>query len=436
MENKLKNSTVVAYGLGSLGKDLALGVIGSYLLIFYTDILGISAAAAGAILVFTKIWDAINDPMMGAIVDRTNTKWGRFRPYLLFIPIPLAAFSALCFVAPDLSTTGKVIYALLTYTITGMLFTAYDVPLWGMVPSITNNTNDSNKCISSARFFTSFGMFIAMTFAYPIIQKLGGGSSNENLKAGYPKFMAIIGVISVLFAFITFAVTKERPHTNEAPSGKVFKEFLRVIKEKNVLILFLTMMIHAVAMIVPNVVGTYYMMYFMGRPDLIPVYFAICSVAGLATAPLAGLILKKIDAKKLTIIAMTICLLLSVIAFFVPVSNTAVIFIIFAIFGFVMPVPMVTVTSLLVEEGHQIYKKTGIRKDGVLFSLNSFAIKCGTALASGIVSAILAFTKYNATAQMQSEAVLTGINVTRTLILAVVYLLGIVVLKNFKIEEK
>lgn len=148
----MNNSKVIGYGIGSLGKDLALGVIGSYLLIFYTDILGISAAAAGAILVLTKIWDAVNDPIMGTIVDKTNTKWGRFRPYVLFVPIPLAVFSALCFVAPDFSTTGKVIYALVTYTITGMLFTAYDVPLWGMVPSITNNQNESNKCISSARF--------------------------------------------------------------------------------------------------------------------------------------------------------------------------------------------------------------------------------------------------------------------------------------------
>lgn len=434
MNQKLKNKTVIAYGLGSLGKDLALGVIGSYLLIFYTDILGISAAAAGAILVFTKIWDAINDPMMGSIVDRTNTKWGRFRPYLLFVPIPLAVFSALCFIAPDWSAPAKVVWALITYTVTGMLFTAYDVPLWGMVPSITDNSNDSNKCISSARFFTSFGMFIAMTFAYPIIQAIGGGTATENLKVGYPIFMAILGVGSVIFAWITFAVTKERPHTEEKASGHVFKEFFKVIKEKNVLVLFLTMMLHAVAMIVPNVVGTYYMIYYMGQPQLIAVYFAICSIAGLATAPLTGIILKKVNPKKLTMIAMTICLSLSVLAFFIPSSNPVVVFTIFAVFGFVMPVPMVTITSLLVEEGHEIYRKTGKRKDGVLFSLNSFAIKCGTALASGIVSAMLAFTHYDGTAQVQNSSVLFGINATRTLILAAVYVIALLVLRNFTIK--
>ena len=198
------------------------------------------------------------------------------------------------------------------------------------------------------------------------------------------------------------------------------------------------MMLHAVVMIVPNVVGTYYMIYYMGQPQSIAIYFGICSIAGIATAPITSIALKRINAKTLTMVAMTICLGLSVAAFFVPTSSPMLLFTIFAVFGFVMPVPMVTITSLLVEEGHSIYKKTGKRKDGVLFSLNSFAIKCGTALASGIVSAVLALTHYDATAQMQNTSVLIGINATRTIILAIVYLIAIVVLRNFKIqgEEK
>ncbi len=435
-EMKMKTSVFIGYGLGSLGKDLALGVIGSYLLIFYTNILGISAAAAGVILVATKIWDAINDPMMGAIVDRTDSRWGRFRPYILFIPVPLAVFSALCFVAPDWSGPAKVAYAAITYTITGMLFTAYDVPLWGMVPSITNTREESNKCISAARFFTSLGMFIAMTFAYPLIERLGGGTATENLRSGYPRFMAIIGVFSVLFAWITFTVTKEKPQDNTVPQGNILKGFMGIIREGNVRVLFLVMMLHAVAMIVPNVVGTYYMIYYWGRPDLIAVYFAICSVTGLATAPLSALILKKVEAKRFTFLAMAVCMLLSIGAFFIPSDNAVIVLAIFALFGLVMPVPMVTVTSLLVEEGNAIYQRTGVRKDGILFSLNSFAIKCGTALASGIVSIILTVTRYDAASMEQSRTVLTGINAARTIVIAVVYALAIVILGNLKINNK
>lgn len=431
-EMKMKTSAAIGYGLGSLGKDLALGVIGSYLLIFYTDILGISAAAAGVILVATKIWDAVNDPMMGAIVDRTNSRFGRFRPYILFVPVPLAVFSALCFVAPDWSAPAKVIYAAITYTVTGMLFTAYDVPLWGMVPSITDTPDESNRCISAARFFTSLGMFIAMTFAYPLIERLGGGTANDNLRAGYPRFMILIGILSVVFAWVAFSVTKEKPQENQAVPGKIFGGFLEIIRERNVMVLFLTMMLHAVAMIVPNVVGTYYMIYYWGRPDLIAVYFAICSVTGLATAPLTAMILKKMTARSLTLAAMGICLVLSAAAFVIPAGQIGLILTVFALFGLVMPVPMVTVTSLLVEEGHGIYRKTGVRKDGILFSLNSFAIKCGTALASAIVSVILSVTKYNAAQGVQAPAVLTGINAARTIVIAFVYLAAIIIFSRLK----
>lgn len=435
-KKRMKNTTAIAYGAGSMGKDLALGVIGSYLLIFYTDILGISATAAGIILVAAKIWDAINDPMMGAMVDRTNSRWGRFRPYILFVPAPLAFFSALCFLAPDWSYAGKVAYAAITYTITGMLFTAYDVPLWGMVPSITGSREESNKCISAARFFTSIGMFLAMTFAYPMIEKLGGGTAKEQLKAGYPRFMLVIGVMSVVFAWITFAVTKEQSHGEEQPSGNVFKGFLEVIKEKNVRILFITMTLHAVAMIVPNVIGTYYAIYYWGRPDMVAAYFAVISIAGLATAPITGLLLKNAAPKTLTLTALAICLCLSVAAFFVPSGSIAISLSLFGIFGLVMPVPMVTVTALLVAEGNQLYQKTGSRKDGVLFSLNSFAIKCGTALAGGLVSAVLAMTHYRADEMLQKQSVLTGIHLCRTVMIAAVYVLALVTVGQFQVKEE
>lgn len=435
-EIKMTNQKVLGYGIGSLGKDLALGVIGSYLLIFYTNVLGITAAAAGTILVITKIWDAINDPIMGAIVDRTNTRWGRFRPYLLFVPVPLAIFSALCFVAPDWPYTAKVIYALVTYTITGMLFTAYDVPLWGMVPSITSSGDESNKCISAARWFTSLGMLLATSIAYPLIEALGGGSETENLRAGYPKFMILIGIASVLFALITFASTKERSHEKEeAKKGNAFVQLFEVIKEKNVRIVFFTMVLQAVAMILPNVAGTYYVIYYIGQPNLIAIYFLVTGAVGLLSAPAAALVLKRVSAGRLTVFAMTASIMLSILAFFIPAGQIVLLFAVLALYGFFMPIPMVSITTLLVESGNEIYEKTGQRKDGTLFSLNSFAIKCGTALASGIISVVLAVTQFKSEEFIQSQAVLTGLNLTRTIMCAVIYVIAILIVRNYEGKE-
>ena len=122
-KNKEMNGfQIIGYGLGSLGKDFANGVIGSYLLLFYTDVFGIPAAAAAIIFLVTKIWDAINDPLMGALADRRKpTKGGKYRPIVAMAAIPLSVFCVLCFCSPEISMTGKIAYAAITYTITGML---------------------------------------------------------------------------------------------------------------------------------------------------------------------------------------------------------------------------------------------------------------------------------------------------------------------------
>ena len=174
--NEMSGAKVIGYGLGSFGKDFALGVMGSYLLLFYTDVFGVPASAAGVIFLLTKIWDAINDPMMGAIADRSPvTKRGKYRPYILFTCIPLSICCVLCFLSPDFSTGGKIAYAAITYTLTGMIFTAYDVPLWSMVPSLTNDENTKNKLIGAARTFTTIAMFLASAVAYNLVIRLGGG---------------------------------------------------------------------------------------------------------------------------------------------------------------------------------------------------------------------------------------------------------------------
>lgn len=431
----MKNSRIFGYGLGSLGKDLALGVIGSYLLLFYTDVLDISAASAGFILVVTKIWDAINDPMMGAIVDRTNSKYGRFRPYILFVPVPLAIFSVLCFVAPNISTTGKFIYALVTYTITGMLFTAYDVPLWGMVPSIADNENDRNKCISVARFFTSFAMLLATSIAFPLIEKLGGGSEKENLMVGFPKFMIIIGIISVIFAWITFASTKEKEINNvNEKRENVFKEFISIVN-KPLIIVFVSMILQAVTLVLPSVIGAYYMINYIHRPDLIPVYFMVSGIIALFAPGSAAILLKKLSAKKLTVLSMTCSAIVSLVAFIIPSTNIKLLFVIFGIFGFFNAIPMVSITTMLVETAEYIGESTGKRADGVIFSLNSFAIKCGTALASGIASLILAITKYNPSSFEQLETVGIGLNIGRTLLVSCVYIIAIIIVSQFSIPK-
>lgn len=439
MNNKIGAGKIIGYGLGSMGKDLALGVIGSYLLVFYTDVLGIGAAAAGLILVLTKIWDAVNDPMMGAIVDRSKrTKWGKYRPYILFVPIPLAVFSALCFIAPDWSTGAKIAYAAITYTITGMLFTAYDVPLWGMLPSLSSDFNTRNKLTSSARTFTTLAMLIASAIAMPAIIGLGGGADPDSLKKGYPLFMVIIGIVSIVCALITFASTKEVVYDEEAEKQKKegFLKQLRSVMCKPLIIVLIAMVFNAMNMILPSVAGVYYMTYYLHRPDMIPVYMMVTMGIGLVTTILAPVLMKKIGPKQLSVIAFAISALVGFIIFFVGPGSLPALFVLFAIPGLCTGILMVSITTLLTMTSDYVAKKKGKRYDGVVFSMNSLAIKVGQAVASGLVSAILAITQYQANVMEQTQAATTGILMTRSILPAVVGVIGLIFILMFKIPSQ
>lgn len=425
---KMKNRNIIGYGLGSMGKDLALGVIGSYLLIFYTDVFGISAAAAGAILFLTKVWDAINDPMMGAIADRTKrTKWGKYRPYVLLVPVPLAIFSFLCFLTPDWSTGAKVAYAAVTYTITGMLFTAYDVPLWGMVPSLSSSMHIRNKLIASARTCTTLAMLIASAAAMPAIYALGGGTATENLRSGYPKFMAVLGVFAVICAWITFASTKEVVYEKEEQKtqGSIFKQFLEAMNPHLVMVL-LMMLFAAMGMLLPSVSGAFYMTYYLQLPNLIPVYMMVAMGAGLITSVAAPMLMKKFSAKSLTMAAFGAGVVVGVIVFVMGRGSFPILMVLFAVTGLCTGILMVTITTLLTEVGESIAREKGKRVDGVVFSMNSFAIKVGQAFASVVVSAILAVTGYVANSMEQTQMAYTGILLTRSLLSALVSAIGFI----------
>lgn len=437
-KQKIGFGKIVGYGLGSMGKDLALGVIGSYLLAFYTDVFGISAAAAGAILVLTKIWDAVNDPMMGTIVDRSKrTKWGKYRPYVLIVPVPLAVFSALCFLTPDMSAAGKVAYAAITYTLTGMLFTAYDVPLWGMVPSLSSDMNVRNKFIASARTFTTLAMLIASAAALPAIYALGGGQETENLRAGYPKFMLLIGIIGIICAWIAFASTKEVVYDDNEASKKgegIFKQFISILNRPLVCVL-IAMVFNAMNMILPSVAGVYYMTYYMQRPDMIPVYMMVAMGMGLFTSILAPVIMKKVPAKKLSIIAFAISAVAGVLVFIIGRGSLPLLFVLFAITGMCTGILMVSITTLLTMTADYIARKNNKRVDGTVFSMNSFAIKLGQAVASGLVSAILAVTHYIPNSFEQTNAVMTGILASRSILPAILGVCGLLVVMTFKLPE-
>ena len=195
-----------AYGLGDFASSMFWKLFSIFLLFFYTDVFGITAAAVGTMFLVTRIWDAANDPLMGILCDRTESKYGKFRPYLLYGALPFAIVGILTFSTPDLSANGKLIYAYITYTLMMMAYTSINVPYASLMGVMTNNTGERTS-LASYRFIGAFsgGLFVTSTANY-LVEYFGGAGS----ASGYQWTVGIYAALAAILFVLTFAGTKER----------------------------------------------------------------------------------------------------------------------------------------------------------------------------------------------------------------------------------
>ncbi|HQV33033.1 MAG TPA: glycoside-pentoside-hexuronide (GPH):cation symporter, partial [Calditrichia bacterium] len=204
--DRLSLKEKIGYSFGDTASNLYFQVFILFLLYFYTDVFGIPAAAVGTMFLITRIWDAINDPIMGIIADRTETRWGKFRPYIIGFAVPFAIVGVLTFITPDFDLTGKLIYAYITYTLLMMLYTAVNVPYSSLMAVLTPNSMERTE-ISSFRFVGAFvGQLIVQYSTLRLVGYFGGGNEAD----GWPWAMGILSGLACLLFAITFATTKER----------------------------------------------------------------------------------------------------------------------------------------------------------------------------------------------------------------------------------
>jgi GPH family glycoside/pentoside/hexuronide:cation symporter len=203
-QQKLSIKEKVGYSLGDTASNLFFQTFIYYMLFFYTDVFGITAKAAGTMFLVTKIWDAVNDPMMGMIADRTETRWGKFRPYLVWVAIPIGVLGVLTFTTPELNHTGKLIYAYITYTLLMMAYTAINVPYSAIMGVMTPNSHE-RTIVSSYRFIAAF---VALLFVQYFIPTMTEDAVNPQMR--WQLTMTIVSVLAVILFLISFFSCKER----------------------------------------------------------------------------------------------------------------------------------------------------------------------------------------------------------------------------------
>ncbi|MBN1893542.1 MFS transporter, partial [bacterium] len=233
---KLKLTEKISYGFGDLASVLYWQTFMLYFTYFYTDVFMIPAATAAALFLFSRIWDGVNDPLMGILADRTKTRWGHFRPFLLWLCVPFAVIGVFTFTVPNFGPTGKLIWAYITFNAMMMIYTAINIPYTALLGVISPDSNERTT-VSSVKFLFAFaaGIIVSATLL-PMVKAFGKGNEPK----GWQMSFIIYGIAAILFFLIAFRGTRERVQPPKEQKSSVKKDLYELVTNKPWLILLAT----------------------------------------------------------------------------------------------------------------------------------------------------------------------------------------------------
>ncbi|RZJ10776.1 MAG: MFS transporter [Rubrivivax sp.] len=398
---KLTKREIVGYGLGDMGFNFYWTNISTFLLIFYTDVFGITAAAAATMLFVVKIFNAFTDPMIGAYADRTQTRWGKFRPFLLFMPVPLAILGVLTYSTPDFGPNGKLAWAYITYLLLMTVYTTVNLPYSALSGVITGDARERNA-INASRFVCGFAGGTLVTAVSPkLVSWLGGGDP----ALGWTLTMCFWGVAAALIFAFTFSVTTERVQPVQEPAT-VRQDLADLRSNLPWILLFILALIIMLSITMRMTSAAYYFKYVVNRPELLATFmpaYLLAAAAGTACTPLLA---RFIDKRKLMIVLMLISTVLSVCFLFVPNDNIVMMYVLQIALGLTLGPKSPLNFSMLADSADYNEWRNGRRATGMTFAASSFAQKLGTAGAVAVIGALFSWLGYvpNAAQSAESQA--------------------------------
>ncbi len=428
---KLSYAERAAYSAGDFASNFYWKLIDYYLLIFYTDVFGISGMAAGTMLLVTKTWDAINDPLMGLIADRTQTRWGKFRPYLLWGAIPLGAAGVLTFTTPDLSDNGKLVWAYVTYTLMMTAYTFVNLPYSSLLGVITPNTQERTT-LASWRFIGAFsGGILTTQFTLKLVEYFGSSSP----QLGWQLTALFWAVCAALLFIWSFLGTRERvspPATQQPDFKRDVKDLLRnkpwVVLAALAILVMLNMSIRAQ-------ITAYYMKYYANAEELIGPFISSSLVASLLGAASTPFWTKLWGKKKLFLILMALLTALSMSFFIIPRDAIWAMFAVNLMINFVMGPKAPLVFAMYADAADYGEWKFGRRATGFVFAAASFAQKFGGALAGYCIGLMFASMGYEANVP-QTEDSLLGILLLMSVIPSLFSFIALFVVTRYPLSDR
>ena len=435
MKNRRENGGVtlverIAYPLGLAGQNMVYNFMSMYILFFFTDLLGIPAAIATGIIMAASAWDVINDPLMGLITDRTRTRLGKLRPYLIFGPVVLAIMFALCFCDFGLAQVAAIGVAALFYVLWGMSYTVCDIPIWAISSVVSKDPSQRNSMVTLGKIGGTVGTAICTVCSIMVINGFGG----ERLASAYTYAAIVIGLVACVLMTITGLVLKERIEPAAKPVS--FRENLRTVTCNRPLMALL------VGILVVNMVNnirqaaqTYFAIYVWGDSSwLTPIGISLIvgMVAGMALTPM---LMGRFDKRKLFIGSCIGGAVASSIPFFIGGGNIMFCLVVLGVSFAFTGVTTIATSSMLIDAVDFSQYKLGFRGEGIIFSLNTFLSKLSGMISRAVVGVGLVLMSYEADATV-TPLLSGGLSAMIYLIPAACFLLAIIPMMLYHISPE
>ncbi|MCS2172573.1 MFS transporter [Scandinavium sp. TWS1a] len=429
---KLSLKEKIGYGMGDAGSCMIWSVLALYLTWFYTDVYGLDPRIVGTLFLVIRVFDAFSDPVMGAICDRTRTRWGKFRPWLLWMAVPFGLGAVVMFTTPDLSMNGKIIYAWVTYLVMSLIYTAINIPYCSVAGVITLNQKERLGCLSWRFFLNGLATLIVSSSILPLTEWLGDG----NRASGFQLTMMIMGIAATLMFLFCFSSIKERVVSIKA-NDTLRKDFKDIIKNDQWLLMISITFLNVFPAFIRGAVTIYYATYVMqASVGFITFFMALGVACNMLGSIIAKPLTDRFDKIKLFRIINIILGILSFALWFVdPHSLTPLLtlFIVINILHLIQSGPILWAMMSDVDDYGDW--KLGKRLTGISFAGNLFMLKMGLAVAGAIVAWILSYTGYIANRPQQNTQTIQGIIMMFSLLPMVSYFFSAWIVRYFKLND-
>ena len=408
----------IGYGFGDMASSMFWKLFGAYLMIFYTDVFGLPAAMVGTMFLVTRIWDSVFDPIVGVVADRTSSRWGKFRPYILFLAVPFGVVGALTFYTPPFGDTGKLVYAYVTYSLMMMVYSAINVPYASLLGVMSPNPNERNTLSTFRMMFAYIGSFIALLLFMPMANAFSGHSDSvEAQQTGWFMAAAVIAAACVLLVVGCFSWTKERVKPINDKKTSLKTDIRDLLHNHPWWVLFVAGVGALVFNSIRDGAAVYYFKYYIVEENFETVSFfgvsfvlsglflALGQMANIVGVVLAAPVSNRFGKKRTFAFSMLMTAVLSIVFYWFDKDDIVLIFVFQCVISMFAGSIFPLLWSMYADCADYSELNTGNRATGLIFSASSMSQKFGWAIGTALTGWLLSYFGFEANAVQSAETI-------------------------------